>query len=77
MQICHTLNKSGGNRVGPNLFGVFSRKAGAVPGFAYSDAMKQSGIVWDDATLSKYLRDPKNRCPATGCPFPGSRTTQR
>ena len=70
-KICHSLDKGGANRVGPNLFGVFGRKAGTVAGFAYSDAMKNSGIVWDDETLAKFLRDPKNSLPGNRMSFPG------
>ncbi len=69
--ICHSLDKDGANRVGPNLFGVFGRKAGAVAGFTYSDAMKQSGIVWDDETLAKFLRDPQASLPGNRMSFPG------
>jgi cytochrome c len=70
-KICHALDTAGGNRVGPDLHGVFGRKAGTVPGFNFSDAMKNSGIVWDDDSLAKYLRDPKGSLPGTRMSFPG------
>jgi cytochrome c len=70
-KICHSLDKGGPNRVGPNLFGVFGRKAAVVAGFAYSDAMKNSGIVWDDDTLAKFLRDPQGSLPGNRMSFPG------
>ncbi len=70
-EICHSLNRGGGNRVGPNLFGVFGRKAGTVTGFGYSDAIKESGIVWNDETLAKFLRDPKDSLPGNRMSFPG------
>lgn len=70
-KICHSLDKGGANRVGPNLFGVFGRKAGTVAGFAYSDGMKNSGIVWDDDTLAKFLRDPQGSLPGNRMSFPG------
>ena len=54
---CHTVKK-GDNRLGPSLFGVVGRKAGAVEGFPYSDALKNSGIVWDEATLDEWIADP-------------------
>jgi cytochrome c len=70
-KICHSLDKGGANRVGPNLFGVFGSKAGSVAGFTYSDAMKASGAVWDDETLAKFLRDPKDAIPGNHMSFPG------
>ncbi|HML10162.1 MAG TPA: cytochrome c family protein [Stellaceae bacterium] len=70
-KICHSLDKGGANRVGPNLYGVFGRKAGSVAGFAYSDAMKNSDIVWDDDTLARFLRDPKGSLPGNRMSFPG------
>ena len=60
---CHTLGKDGRNGIGPNLHGVFGQKAGAVQGFAFSEAMQKSGIVWDDKTVAEYLKDPKGRVP--------------
>lgn len=55
---CHEVAKEQ-NKVGPHLVGVLGRKAGAVEGYKYSDAMKSSGITWDEATLGQYLKDPK------------------
>ena len=70
-KICHTLEAGAGNRVGPNLHGVIGRKAGTTDGFAYSEAMKSSGVTWDDETLGKYLQDPKNFVPGNKMAFPG------
>ena len=48
---CHTLEKDGGNKIGPALHGLFGRKTGSVDGYAYTDANKQKGITWDEGTL--------------------------
>lgn len=70
-KICHSLENGGPNRVGPNLFGIFGKKAGTVPGFYYSTAMKQSDIVWNDETMATFLRDPRGAIPGNHMSFPG------
>ena len=67
---CHALEE-GPSITGPTLHGMFGRKAGTVAGFEFSEAMIKSGIVWDDATLADYLRDPQAKVPGTKMVFNG------
>jgi cytochrome c len=70
-KICHQIGEGANNMVGPVLNGVVGRKAGSYPDYHYSDANKGSGITWDEATLTEYLRDPKAKIPGTKMVFPG------
>ncbi len=56
---------------GPNLHGVFGRKAGTFAGYAYSDAVKNSGFVWDAPLLDKWLSQPAKTLPGTKMTFVG------
>jgi cytochrome c len=67
--VCHSID--GANAAGPTLKGVVGRKAGDVPGFRYSRAMKSSGATWDDKSLDAYLSDPQGFIPGNVMPFSG------
>jgi cytochrome c len=69
---CHTLNKGGPNNVGPNLYGVLGKKAATNrKDFAYSPALKQSGLVWDEATLDNWIKNPAVFVPKSKMEFVG------
>jgi cytochrome c len=68
--ICHAVNGSGG-KLGPDLTGVVGRKAGSVPGYAYSDAMKASKITWTPAEIEKFIAGPQAMVPGTKMTFAG------
>jgi cytochrome c len=70
---CHTVVKGGPNQVGPNLHGLFGRTAGTAEKFAYSAAVKGSGIVWDAQKLDQWLADPKGFLPGNRMAFAGVR----
>ena len=68
---CHQIGEGAKNAVGPVLNGVVGRHSGSVPGYNYSDANKNSGLTWDEATLKEYLKNPKAKVPGTKMIFPG------
>ncbi|MEQ1653186.1 MAG: cytochrome c family protein [Hyphomicrobium sp.] len=68
---CHQTGEGAKNAVGPHLDGVVGRKAGAAEGFNYSEALKASGITWDDASLTEWLTDPKKKVPGNKMVFMG------
>jgi len=68
---CHWADKEK-NKTGPHLVGIIGRAAGSLESYKkYSKAMKESGIVWDDATLTEYLRAPKQYVKGTKMAFAG------
>jgi cytochrome c len=68
---CHTITPGGPNMTGPNLHGVVGRKAGAEPGYNYSDAVKSAGFTWDGPHLDKWLTGPAADLPGTKMTFVG------
>ncbi|MFG6485239.1 c-type cytochrome [Roseateles sp. BYS78W] len=62
---CHAVGPSARHGFGPQLNGLLGRKAGSLPGYAYSPGMKASGLVWNEATLTAFLRDPGGVVPGT------------
>ena len=67
---CHSV-EPGKNGIGPSLAGIWGDKAGIVPGFEFSDAMKNSGLTWNQANLDRYLTDPRGVVPGTKMAFGG------
>ena len=65
---CHALAY---DRVGPRHCGVVGRRAGSVPGFGYSDAMKRSKLVWNEKTLDRFLANPLKAVPGTTMTYAG------
>lgn len=74
---CHNAEEGGPNMAGPNLHGVFGRKAGSVEGYDYSDALAGSDITWDYATLDRFLANPSGYLPGTDMVAGGVRDGER
>ncbi len=68
---CHSFEKNGPNRVGPNLWGVVGRDRASHPGFNYSAAMKAKGGKWDIEEINKFITNPKGYIPGTAMGFAG------
>ena len=68
---CHQVGPTAKNALGPVLNGLFGRKAGTVEGYSYSLANQNSGITWDEATFSEYIKDPKVKIPGTKMVYAG------
>lgn len=67
---CHSL-QSGKHGIGPSLVGIYGTKAGDIPGYSFSAALKASGLTWDDATLDRWLEAPMQTVPGTKMTYGG------
>ncbi len=68
---CHTFDKGGANRTGPNLYNIVNRPHASMDGYAYSDALMATGRVWDYQSLNKLLWKPKKYIPGTKMNYAG------
>ena len=76
-QICHSIGPGAQNKIGPELNGLDGRPAGSAPNFAYSDANKNSGITWNEASFKDYIKDPRAKVPGTKMVFAGIKNEQQ
>lgn len=74
---CHAIGEGAKNQVGPVLTGVIGRKAGTAADFNYSEAMKASGLTWDEATFAEYIANPKAKVPGNKMVFAGVKDEQK
>jgi cytochrome c len=73
---CHSIGDDAQNKIGPELNGLDGRHSGTVENFSYSDANKNSGIVWNEASFREYIKDPRSKVPGTKMIFAGIKNEQ-
>jgi cytochrome c len=74
---CHAIGPDAANMLGPELNGLDGRHSGSLPGYPYSDANKNSGIVWNQSTFTRYIQNPQAMVPGTKMFFAGIKDQQR
>ena len=74
--VCHKIGTGATNGIGPELNGLDGRHSGSVPSYSYSDANKNSGVVWSEQTFVDYIKDPKAKIPGTKMVFAGIKNEQ-
>ncbi|MDI1295622.1 MAG: c-type cytochrome [bacterium] len=71
-KVCHKTTEKAPSAIGPTLWRVAGRKAGTVPDYRYSPAMKQSGLTWDRQTLTAFIAKPRTVIPGTKMAYAGT-----
>jgi len=70
-KVCHTTQENQPNTTGPNLWGIYGKVTGSAENFAYSPALKEKGVHWDDVTLDAFLESPQQYVSGTRMAFGG------
>jgi cytochrome c len=73
---CHAVGPDAENKIGPELNGLDGRHSGTAPNYSYSDANKNSGIVWGEASFKEYIKNPAAKVPGTKMAFAGVKNDQ-
>ncbi|MES2905631.1 MAG: cytochrome c family protein [Pseudomonadota bacterium] len=69
--VCHAVGENARNKLGPQLNGLFGRKAGSIENFSYSPANKNSGLIWSEDNFMTYIKNPQGAIPGTKMVFAG------
>ncbi len=75
--VCHAVKEGDAARVGPNLYGIVGRQAGADPAFAYSKAMRESGVVWTEDNLDAFIENPQMFIRGNRMGYAGERNAEK
>jgi cytochrome c len=73
---CHAVGPDAENKIGPELNGLDGRHSGTAPNYSYSDANKNSGIVWNEESFKEYIKNPAAKVPGTKMTFAGIKNDQ-